>query len=213
VHGHTAADPDAEGRDLALGLRSPGLQPHPAPAGHPRRVEVEVGADRDQGLLDPAYVVDDQHVVGEPDDGVADQLTGAVERDQSAAVDVDDRRAAGVDRPVAGRRALAGRERGWVLEEPDGVGALACHDPRVDLALGVPRGEVVDGLVAETALTEHQVAHPIEPSAAPTCDHVPRDGPVERARGDRAGGFTVVGCELGRRCCCPSWSRPWWSPG
>ena len=40
-----------------------GRQPHAAAARHPRSLQAEVGADRDQGLLDPAYVVDHPDVV------------------------------------------------------------------------------------------------------------------------------------------------------
>ncbi len=37
-------------------------------------VDAEVAADRDQRLLEAAYVVHDEHVVGQPDDRVADEL-------------------------------------------------------------------------------------------------------------------------------------------
>ena len=94
--------------DLALRAAVVGAQPDAAAAGDPRGGDAEVGADRDQRLLDPADVVDDLDVVGERDDRVADQLAGAVEGDLAAAVDVDDRRAAGVERPLVRVGALAG---------------------------------------------------------------------------------------------------------
>ena len=79
---------------------------------------------RDQRLLDPAHVVDDQHVVGQPHDRVADQLAGAVEGDLPAAVHVD-HGSAGNGRPLvrvgAGARGVDRR----VLEEEDGAGPPA----------------------------------------------------------------------------------------
>ena len=99
-----------------------GAQPHAAAARHPRGLDPEVATDADQGLLHPAYVVDHLDVVRESDDGVADQLAGAVEGDQAAAVDVDHRGTPGIGRAVAGRGALTGGEDGRVLEQPDGVG-------------------------------------------------------------------------------------------
>ncbi|MGH3363746.1 MAG: hypothetical protein ACRDOW_03385, partial [Nocardioidaceae bacterium] len=76
----------------------------------------------DQRLLQPSDVVDDLDVVGEPDDGVADELPRAVEGDLAAAVDVHDRCAAG-DRPFVRLGALAGGEHRRVLEEQHRVGA------------------------------------------------------------------------------------------
>ena len=131
----------------------------PLRPGHPRGLDPEVATDADQGLLHPAYVVDHLDVVREPDDRVADQLAGAVEGDQAAAVDVDHGSTTGVGRAIAGRGALAGGEDGRVLEQPDGVGDLAGRDPGVDLALCVPGGEVVDGVLAVPALAEDQIAH------------------------------------------------------
>src|SRR3712207_7598361 len=60
------------------------------------------GADLDQRLLEPADVGDHVDRVGQRDDGVADQLTGAVPGDLAPAVDVDDRRP--VERPLVGER-------------------------------------------------------------------------------------------------------------
>ena len=68
-----------------------GLQPDAAATRDARGGHAEVGADGDQRLLEAAHVVDDQHVVGQPHDRVADQLAGAVEGDLAAAVDLDDR--------------------------------------------------------------------------------------------------------------------------
>ena len=95
VHGHAPADPDADRGDLALGPSASGLQPDPAAARDARGGDAEVGAHADQRLLEAAHVVDDEHVVGQPHDRVADQLARAVEGDLAAAVDVDDRGAVG----------------------------------------------------------------------------------------------------------------------
>ena len=139
VHGDALADPDAERGDLALRPPLVGAQPDAAPAGHARGLDAEVAADPDQRLLDATDVVDDLDVVGEPDDGVADELAGAVEGDQAAAVDVDHRRAAGVGGAVAGRRALAGGEDRRVLEQPDGVGRPGRPRPARGSRAGCPR--------------------------------------------------------------------------
>ncbi len=89
MHGHAAADPDAEAPILRSGPRSSCGEPDAAAPGHPRGGDAELGAGVDQRLLDPADVVDDEHVVGQPHDRVADQLARAVEGDLAAAVDVD----------------------------------------------------------------------------------------------------------------------------
>src|SRR3954471_3735096 len=92
VHGHATRDADADRGDLSLGgLGGAVLEPDAAAAGYAGRHDAEVAADRDQRLLDAAYVVDALHVVGHQDNRVADQLAGPVERDLPAAVDVDHR--------------------------------------------------------------------------------------------------------------------------
>ena len=159
VHGDAPADPDAERGDLALRAPLVGAQPDAAAAGHARGRDAEVGADPDQGLLDAAYVVDDLDVVGEPDDRVADQLAGAVEGDQAAAVDVDHGRAAGSAGRSPGAVRLPAVKTGGCSSSQTVSGVSPVDDPRVDLALDVPRGEVVDGVVAVPALAEDQVAH------------------------------------------------------
>ena len=135
---------------LRSGPRSSARSQTPLRPGTRAVVDAEVGADRDQRLLDAADVVDDLDVVGERDDRVADQLAGTVEGDLAAAVDVDDRRAARVERALVRVGALAGGEHRRVLEQQHGVGGLAGHHRRVHVALEVPGGDVVDGVVAET---------------------------------------------------------------
>ena len=95
--------------DLALRSAVVGAQPDPAAAGDAGGGDAEVGADRDQRLLDAAYVVDDLDVVGQRHDRVADQLAGAVEGDLAAAVDVDDRGAARVGRSFVRARCACPR--------------------------------------------------------------------------------------------------------
>ena len=72
-----------------------GREPDPGPAADPPGGQPELGAERDQRLLDPAYVVDDADRLGQPDDRVADELARAVPGDLAAAVDLDHRGAVG----------------------------------------------------------------------------------------------------------------------
>ena len=105
-------------------------------------------------------------MVGQPDDRVADQLAGAVEGDLAAAVDVDDRRAAGRPAARAGSVRLPAVKTGGCSSSSTVSGA-AGDDLGVDLALQVPGGDVVDGLVAEADGLEGQVCHAPEPTPAP----------------------------------------------
>jgi hypothetical protein len=156
VHGHAAADADADGGDLALGAAVVRPEPHAAASRDPRGLDPEVAADSDQRLLDAADVVDDLDVVGQRHDRVADQLARSVEGDLAAAVHVDDRRAAGIRGPLVGRRALAGGEHRRVLEQQDGGRLVASHDPSMHLSLQLPGREVVDGVGAEARDPEVQ---------------------------------------------------------
>ena len=149
VHRDAAADPDADRGDLALGADRSSARSHtPLRPGTRAVVTPKSRAGRDQRLLDAADVVDDLDVVGQRDDRVADQLAGAVEGDLAAAVDVDDRGATGVERPLVRLGALAAGEDRRVLEQQHGVVGVAGDHRRVDLALEVPGGEVVDGVGA-----------------------------------------------------------------
>ena len=134
----------------------------PLRPGHAGGGDAEVGADPDQRLLDPAYVVDDHDVVGQRDDRVADQLAGAVEGDRAAAVDVDDRRAGRVGGTVVRLGALAGGEDRRVLEQQRRVGLVAVGDALVHLALEVPRGEVVERCRRARTSRRRAYAEPVE---------------------------------------------------
>ena len=169
MHRHSAADPDADRRDLALGAALVGAEPDAAAAGDAGGGDAEVGAHRDQRLLDPADVVDDLDVVGQPDDRVADQLAGPVEGDLAAAIDVDDGCAARIGRPLVGVGALAGGEDRRVLEQQHGAGTIARGDLRVDAALEVPRVDVVDRVGADAGHLEVQIGHVIRATRASPC--------------------------------------------
>src|SRR5680860_82275 len=165
VHGDAAADPDAEGRDLAFGAPVIGTQPDTAATRDAGRSHAEIGADMDQGLFQPAHVVDDEHVVGQPHDRVADELTRPVERDLAATVHVDYRDPGGVaTRTLVRLGALAGGEHRGVLEEQHRVGSTG-YDRLVHLALEVPGGEVLDRGVADADALADEVVHGDEPNA------------------------------------------------
>ena len=73
-----------------------------------------------------------------------------MEGDLAAAVHVDHRSTAGVERSLAGIGALAGGEDGRVLEQQHGVADLLGDDALVHLPLQLPGRQVVDGVRAET---------------------------------------------------------------
>ena len=105
-------------------------------------VESQVGAHRDECLLDPAYVPDDVDGLGELDDRVSDKLAGTVPGDLSAPVDVDHGGAVGGTVAVLGAPAR-GVDRG-VFEQQQGVGSGAVGAGVEDLPLPLPRLEVPD---------------------------------------------------------------------
>ena len=107
-------------------------------------------------------------MVGQPHDGVADQLAGAVEGDLAAAVDVDDRDVV-ADGPLVGLGPLAGREHRRVLEQQDGATATV-DDPGMHLALQVPRRDVLHSGVSEAHGPEVEVVrvHAVEPTPHPS---------------------------------------------
>ena len=121
VHRHAAATRTPIAATLRSGRASSARTRRRCGRG-PRAVATPKSAQtRDQRLLEAADVVDDVDVLGQPDDRVADELAGAVERDLAAAVDVDDRRAA-VDGPLPRLGALAGGVDRRVLEQQHRVG-------------------------------------------------------------------------------------------
>ena len=130
---------------LRSGRGAPELVEEPASSQTPLRpgtravVTPRSAHTADQRLLEAADEVDDQHVVGEPHDRVADELAGAVEGDLAAAVDLDHRGAVGGT--LVGLGALAGRVDGGVLEQQHGAGSTRDHLRRAPRAgAPTPRG-------------------------------------------------------------------------
>ncbi len=144
--GRRAGHPDADRGDLAVRPTVVAGHPHPGAAVDPAGPQPDRGAHRDQRILKAANEVHHVHRLGQPDDRVADQLTGAVPGDLAAAVGVDDRRA--VDRALVGFGALARGVDRRVLEQQQGVGAAG--DARLgQLALQLPGAVVVDDAQAD----------------------------------------------------------------
>ena len=153
VHRDAARDAHADRGDLALAALAVGARttprcvPRPGWRRRPRSAQVRMSASSS----DP-HVADDVDGRGELHDGVADELAGAVPRDATAAVDVDDGRA--VDGTVPRRGASAGRVHVLVLAQEDDVLARAVGDRRVHLPLQLPRRLVGEQARAEVELVE-----------------------------------------------------------
>src|SRR5579863_9360928 len=84
VHGDPAGHPGADGGDLAVRRGRRPRHPGAAAARHRPGEHAELGADPDQSLLDGTYVGNDVDRFGELDDGVSDELAGAVPGDLAA---------------------------------------------------------------------------------------------------------------------------------
>ena len=102
------------------------FQPDAGAPGHPAGAEPEIGEGADHRLLEAADIVHDADRLGQPDDGIADQLARAVPGDLAAAIDFDHRGA--VDRPVTRLGPLAGRVDAGVLQHEHGVRPGTAHD-------------------------------------------------------------------------------------
>ena len=105
-------------------------------------------------VLEPADVTDDVDRLRQHDDRIAGELARAVPGDLAAAVDVDDRRAVGRALPDLGTPTRG--VDGVVLEQQHGVGDLAGHPLRVQVALLGPGVVIADSAEAN----ELQRAHP-----------------------------------------------------
>ena len=145
MHRHAALHAHADRGDLVFGQGPP----HPDPAATLDAVSghIESTEHIDEDLLQPPDVRDDIDGLGEPDDRIADELSGAVPRDLAAAVNVDDGSSVGGTLVPCGAR--TGREDGLMLEQQERVGALARDDARVDLALQRPAVGVGDQVGGE----------------------------------------------------------------
>ena len=148
VHGDPFADADAEGGDFAV------ADPDAGEAFLAGGGDVVVGEGADEGFLEEAEVgVEVLAVVAEVEDGVADELAGAVIGALAAAIDFDDgmRESGGLAEAglVAG---AADGVNGMVFEEEEGGVGVRCVEEGVDVGLlegvGVLPGdlaEVLDG--------------------------------------------------------------------
>jgi len=141
VQGGGACHPDPDGGDLAGRATLVGRDPHPGPPLDPAGRQAHVGAHRDQRLFESPHEIDHVQRFGQPDDRIADQLTGAVPGDLAAAVGVDDRGA--VLGTLLGQGAPPGGVGGGMLEQQQRIGAAG--RPGVgEFALQLPGGPVVD---------------------------------------------------------------------
>ena len=93
---------------------------------------------------------DDVDGVGQSHDRVADERPRAVPGDLAAAIDIHDPSA--IKGALKWFGATAGGVDRLVLEEEDGVGEFARNDLRVDRALELPAGEVLNCVAAEADL-------------------------------------------------------------
>lgn len=145
VGGDPLADADAHGGDLG-GLALAGRDPDAGGFGVSLALDAVVGEGVDDGLLEEPHVaVEAEGFAGvgvgeslEVDDGVGDDLSGAVVGDVAAAVglvefDTQGGEALGIGQDVVGGTLAAGDgDDGWVLDEVDGaevaLGVASCLD-------------------------------------------------------------------------------------
>ena len=148
VHRHPAGNPDADGCDLAP------RRPHPRVTGLGPRLDPEVRQGLDQCLLEPTDVGNDLLGIVETQDGIADQLTRAVECDVSAAIDVVhlDPQPHAVDEQVRAVPVAADGEDRRVFEQQE----VVVPSPADDLAL-------VDGTLQ---IPRFGIGQPTEPAGA-----------------------------------------------
>ncbi len=181
VHRDAARDPDADGRDLAVGLAGASAgQPDSAAALDQAGLEAEVCAHPDQRGFDQAHVRDDVDGLGQRDDRVPGQLAGAVPGDLAAAVHVDHRRAGIAEGTVERVRAAPRGVDGPVLQQQAGIGNVAAHPLLVQLSLQVPHLQVVGACAVQSCPREYQVTvH--SPSLCPVWWWPPADSAGGRA--------------------------------
>jgi hypothetical protein len=121
-------------------------------------MHAELGARKDQRLLNAPHVGDHVDRLAQLHDRVPDELAGAVPGDLPAAVHVDHGRARVADRPVQRAGALARRVDRPVLEQQADIGDLPPHPPFVQYPLQVPGFLVRDRGGAEAGPGEDQLA-------------------------------------------------------
>ena len=144
VRGDAAGDVDADGREFFLGDAAARDGPDAGATFDALRGDAEVVGGADEDVFKEADVVDRAEmgaalageVAAEVEDGIADELAGAVVGDVAAAVDLVDFDAFGRQEFVGGEDVAAlgvaaEGEDGWMLEEDEGVGdgvGFACGD-------------------------------------------------------------------------------------
>ncbi len=129
-----------------------GLDPDAGASLDPLGVDAVVGHDGDHDGLEPLHVVTDARPVLQLEDGVGDQLAGAVPGQLAAAVHGHDGRS--VKRPFVVFGELAGGIDGGMFEEQYCAGRLAGDDFVVEFALDVPAARVINEVRGETHLCE-----------------------------------------------------------
>ncbi len=144
VGGDGLRDVDTDGGDLLFADASAGQRPDAGQFGDALRGDAEVFAGEDKSFFDETDEVDRAkmgtafagEIAAEIEDGVADELAGAVVGDVAATIDLVDLDAAACEQFVTGEDVGAGGiaaegENGWMLEKdervPDGTG-FACRD-------------------------------------------------------------------------------------
>ena len=145
----THVDPDAGG-GVGVGVAERG--------------DLELGESGDDDFFEEAHVGVEVEVVGvEVEDGVGDELAGAVEGDVAAAVGFDEFDAAGSEECGRGEEVLGGvgaaadGDDGGMLDEDDDAGMVGVgEDLLVDGELLVPGGLVGEGSEIEEIEIYHQ---------------------------------------------------------
>ena len=99
-----------------------GGEPHPGAPRYPSGVQIVVGEQANDCLLHPSHVVDDADPARQEDDGVADELAGAVPGDLTATIHRHHWGA--VEGIGLGASAPSCGVDGIVLDVDDGVGTL-----------------------------------------------------------------------------------------
>jgi hypothetical protein len=123
-----------------------GSKPDSRPARDAFGFHTELREDSDHHTLEAPHVRDDVDGIGQPHDGISDELARTVPGDFATAIDVDDRRA--IRRPFDVLGAFACRIYGRVLEEKDCVWRPPCYYISVYFPLKVQSVEIRHGVGA-----------------------------------------------------------------
>ncbi len=140
MHRDASRNADANSTHLAFGLAFASSQPYARPAPHTTRVEAQIGDRSDQRLFDTAYIVHDQDMRGQFGDRIAHKLTGTVEGDFSATININHRR---TDRTFVGLSAFTGGIDSRMLNKQCDVADIFGHSLCVHVSLKLPCLQVV----------------------------------------------------------------------